>query len=386
MGSKYEKKENEKDYGKKDDEKKDDDKYGDKKDMDEKDKEPSAESKAAMKACTEHKLCKELMECMKEHTESGGKGDGKGDHEHGKGGCADFSEKECEAQKKLPCSWDDGKCAMKKKPTEEVCVKEMKACAADKECSLLHYKLQHYKLQDAKKGGKDGDYGGKGGDGKYDDKKEGGYGGNDGDKKKDDDGGDYGKGKKSRQLHQHEKGGDGDKKSTEKKDMGSKYEKKENEKDYGKKRRQLAGHGDHSHDDDDDKKKDMDKKKEDMDKKKEEYGDKKDKEPSAELKAAMKACTENKLCKELMECKKKHKESGGKGDGKGDHEEVCVKEAKACAADKECSTLHEKLQAAMKKDGGHGGHDDDDHDDDDKKKEGYEKKEDYKKGDGKKGR
>merc|ERR1712025_515602 len=112
---------------------------------------------------------------------------------------------------------------------------------------------------------------------------------------------------------------------------------------------------------DDEKKKDMDGKKEnmdkkkeeygdkkeeygdkkDMDKKKEEYGDKKDKEPSAELKAAMKACTENKLCKELMECKKKHKESGGKGDGKGDHEEVCVKEAKACAADKECSTLHE---------------------------------------------
>merc|ERR1712224_951984 len=87
--------------------------YGDKKD-----KEPSAELKAAMKACTENKLCKELMECKKKHMESGGKGDGKGDHEHGKGGCADFSEKECEAQKKLPCSWDDGKCAMKKKPTE----------------------------------------------------------------------------------------------------------------------------------------------------------------------------------------------------------------------------------------------------------------------------
>merc|ERR1711937_933178 len=161
------------------DEKKDDDKYGDKKDMDKKDKEPSAELKAAMKACTENELCKQLMECKKKHMESGGKGDGKGDHDHGKGGCADFSEKECEAQKKLPCSWDDGKCAMKKKPTEEVCVKEMKACAADKECSLLHAKLLHYKLQEAKKGGKDGDYGGKGGDGKYDDKKEGGYGGND---------------------------------------------------------------------------------------------------------------------------------------------------------------------------------------------------------------
>merc|ERR1711937_397696 len=173
------------DHDKKDDEKKKDmdkkkedmdkkkEEYGDKKDMDKKkeeygdkkDKEPSAELKAAMKACTENKLCKELMECKKKHMESGGKGDGKGDHEHGKGGCADFSEKECEAQKKLPCSWDDGKCAMKKKPTEEVCVKEAKACAADKECSLLHYKLQHYKLQEAKKGGKDGDYGGKGGDG-----------------------------------------------------------------------------------------------------------------------------------------------------------------------------------------------------------------------------
>ena len=36
-------------------------------------------------------------------------------------------------------------------------------------------------------------------------------------------------------------------------------------------------------------------------------------------------------------------------------EEVCVEEMKACAADKECSMLHEKLQAAMKKDGGYGG-------------------------------
>merc|ERR1712151_250797 len=222
--------------------------------------------------------------------------------------------------------------------------KEAKACAADKECSTLHEKLQA-----AMK--KDGGYGGKGGDGKYDDKKEGGYGGNDGDKKKDDDGGDYGKGKKGRQLHQHEKGGDGDKKSTEKKDMGSKYEKKENDK----------------------------------------YGDKKDKEPSAELKAAMKACTENKLCKELMECMKEHTESGGKGDGKGDHEhgkggcadfsekeceaqkklpgswddgkcamkkkpteEVCVKEMAACAADETCKGLHMKVQTLMKKDSGYG--------------------------------
>merc|ERR1712054_103195 len=53
---------------------------------------------------------------------------------------------------------------------EEVCVEEMKACAADKECSMIHEKLQA-----AMK--KEGGYGGKGGDGKYDDKKEGGYGG-----------------------------------------------------------------------------------------------------------------------------------------------------------------------------------------------------------------
>merc|ERR1739848_466557 len=107
---KYETKGDEKkDYDKKDDEKKDDGKYGDKKDMDKKDKEPSAELKAAMKACTENKLCKELMECKKKHMESGGKGDGKGDH-------------------------------------EKVCVKEMEACAADKECGMLHAKLLHYKL------------------------------------------------------------------------------------------------------------------------------------------------------------------------------------------------------------------------------------------------
>merc|ERR1712025_1413836 len=91
--------------------------------------------------------------------------------------------------------------------------------------------------------------------------------------------------------------------------------------------------------------------KKDGDYKKDDGKDKKDMEPSAELKAAMKACQENELCKKLMECKKKHKESGGKGDGK----EVCVEEMKACAADKECSMIHEKLQAAMKKEGGYGG-------------------------------
>merc|ERR1712019_249882 len=137
--------------------------YGDKKEGYGQEKEPSAELKAAMKACQENELCKKLMECKKKHKESGGKGDGKG-------GCADYSKTECEAQDQLPCSWDDGKCAMKKKPTEEVCVEEMKACAANEKCSMIHEKLQA-----AMK--KEGGYGGKGGDGKYDDKKEGGYGG-----------------------------------------------------------------------------------------------------------------------------------------------------------------------------------------------------------------
>ena len=54
-------------------------------------------------------------------------------------------------------------------------MEEMKACAADKTCSMLHEKLQA-----AMK--KDGGYGGKGGDGKYDDKK-GGYGDKKDDKK-----------------------------------------------------------------------------------------------------------------------------------------------------------------------------------------------------------
>merc|ERR1739848_652611 len=206
-----------------------------------------------MKACTENELCKKLMECKKKHKESGGKGDGKGDH-------------------------------------EEVCVEEMKACAADKTCSMLHEKMQAAMKKDGGHGGKDGegkgegkgDYGGKGGDNKYDHKK----GGDDnkyeqkkeGDKKGD-----------RRQLDGHDK-----KKSMEKKD----YEKKEGED--GKKG--------------EDYKKDEGKK--DGDYKKDDGKDKKDMEPSAELKAAMKACTENELCKKLMECKKKHKESGGKGDGK----------------------------------------------------------------------
>merc|ERR1711937_870957 len=233
--------------------------------------------KAAAKACTENELCKQLMECKKKHKESGGKGDGKGKGDH-----------------------------------EEVCVEEMKACAADKECSLLHAKLLHYKLQEAKKDGKDGGKDGYGkGEGKGDHGGKDGY-GKDGDKKGDYEGkkGDYDAKKKDedhgrrRQLDQH-----GDKKPPMKKDGEGK--KDDCKKDDGKK---------------------------DGDYKKDDGKDKKDMEPSAEFKAAAKACTENKLCKQLMECMKKHADSGGKGDGKGkgDHEEVCVEEMKACAADKEC--------------------------------------------------
>merc|ERR1712176_293055 len=50
----------------------------------------------------------------------------------------------------------------------EVCVKEMKACTADKTCGMLHAKFLHYKLQEAKKAG---GYGSKGGDGKDHDNK-----------------------------------------------------------------------------------------------------------------------------------------------------------------------------------------------------------------------
>merc|ERR1712048_1087994 len=252
----------------------------------------------------------------------------------------------------LPCSWDDGKCAMKKKPTEEVCVEEMKACAADEKCSMLHEKLQA-----AMK--KDGGYGGKGGDGKYDDKKEGGYGDKKDDKKEGDgkkeggyDGKKEGDGKKPPMQKKGDKDDhddedhddDGDDK---KKDMKDYFKNKEDYPMKGGRRRQLEHHGDHSDNEDKkkppmkkdgesdkgygkkdsekkyDDKKDYDKKdegkkddgKKDGDYKKDDGKDKKDMEPSAELKAAMKACTENELCKKLMECKKKHKESGGKGDG-----------------------------------------------------------------------
>merc|ERR1711937_371655 len=218
--------------------------------------------KAAAKACTENKLCKQLMECMKKHADSGGKGDGKGKCEH-----------------------------------EEVCVEEMKACAADKECSLLHAKLLHYKLQEAKKDGKDGGKDGYGkGEGKGDHGGKDGY-GKDGDKKGDYEGkkGDYDAKKKDkdhgrrRQLDQH-----GDKKPPMKKDG-------EGKKDDGKKDYEKKGDDKKDYEKKDDGKKDGDYKKDDGKKdgdyKKDDGKDKKDMEPSAEFKAAAKACTENKLCK-----------------------------------------------------------------------------------------
>ena len=152
----------------------------------------------------------------------------------------------------------------------EVCVEEMKACTADKECGTLHAKFLHYKLkeygQDGEKKGSES-YGGKGGDGGYGDKKPKQYGGNNGNFA-----GKGGFGKKRRQLDGHAKTSDKD--GEEKASM--------NEKDMGKK--DMGGKG----------------------------GE--EKEPSAEFKAAAKACTENELCKQLMECMKKHTESGGKGD------------------------------------------------------------------------
>merc|ERR1711981_421639 len=133
--------------------------------------------------------------------------------------------------------------------------------------------------------------------------------------------------------------------------------------------RKLAGH---DHHDDDHKKeqgKDGDKKpQKDSDKKPVKKGE--EKAPSAELKAAMEKCKNNKLCRALMECRMKHKESGGKGH---DDKEVCVKEAKACEADNTCKGLHMKVQMLMKKEGG------------DKKEGGHGKGGDKKEGGDKKG-
>ena len=148
---------------------------------------------------------------------------------------------------------------------EEVCVEEMEACTADKECSMLHKKLQH--LQAAMKKGSG--HGGKGGDDDADHKKP-----------------------PNKEYGQNGWG------------KGS----------YGKQRRQLDGHVKSSEDGKEKKESIENKTKGLMEKK--DMGDKggEEKEPSAEFKAAAKACTENELCKNLMECKTKHKESGGKGD------------------------------------------------------------------------
>merc|ERR1712157_566436 len=114
----------------------------------------------------------------------------------------------------------------------EVCVEEMKACAADKTCSMPHEKLQA-----AMK--KDGGYGGNGGDGKYDDKKEGGYGDKKDDKKGEDGGKKEGDGKKGEY--------DGKKPPMKKEDKEDHDDDKKKEYSkggsYGKKGRQLHQHG-----------------------------------------------------------------------------------------------------------------------------------------------
>merc|ERR1712199_112083 len=102
------------------------------------------------------------------------------------------------------------------------------------------------------------------------------------DKKKQYSSKDFSYGKKGRQLHQH--GAKPTKEGDDKKPM---------DKDNGK---DCEKEGDY--------KKDEGKK--DGDYKKDDGKDKKDVEPSAEFKAAAKACSENKLCKQLMECMKKH--------------------------------------------------------------------------------
>merc|ERR1711937_808628 len=106
------------------------------------------------------------------------------------------------------------------------------------------------------------------------------------------------------QMLMKKEGGHG--KGDDKKGDYGKDDKKEG--GHGKKGRQLAGHGDHG-----DKKQQKD-----GDQKPEKDGDQKpvkkgeEKAPSAELKAAMEACKKNTLCRELMECKMKHKESDSK--------------------------------------------------------------------------
>ena len=202
-------------------------------------------------------------------------------------------------------------------------MEEMKACTADKECGMLHAKFLHYKLQEANKAG---GYGSKGGDGNEHDKKPKEY-GQDGEKKgsessyggKGGDGGygdqklkEYGQdGEKKGSESYGGKSGDGGYGDKKPKQYGGNNSNFAGQGGFGKKRRQLDGHVKTSDKDGEEKasinEKDMGKK---------DMGGKggEEKEPSAEFKAAAKACTENELCKNLMECKTKHKESGGKGD------------------------------------------------------------------------
>merc|ERR1712048_305493 len=182
-------------------------------------------------------------------------------------------------------------------------------------CKGLHTKVQMLMKKEGGDG-KEGDYGkddGKKDDGKKDD-------GNKGPPpKKDDQKGDYGNGA---QKGDYSKGYGSDKKGGK---PGS--------------GRKLHQHGAHPPKEE---QKNGEKKAEKAGEKKPGSG-KEDEEnaPSAELKAAMEACKKNELCRALMECKMKHKESGGKGH---DDKEVCVKEMAACAADETCKGLHMKVQ------------------------------------------
>ena len=152
---------------------------------------------------------------------------------------------------------------------EKVCVEEMKNCDDDKTCSMLHQKMQ---VAMKKAGG----HGGKGGDGKGENQK----------------GKDYQKGEKDGSGRRKLKYDQGKSFGSGKYSFGSKGG------DKG------SGKGDHKGGESGDK-----------------YGhdkDGKDQEPSKEVKAAIAECKTNTLCSKLLDCKMKHKESGGKDDGKGD--------------------------------------------------------------------
>ena len=191
----------------------------------------------------------------------------------------------------------------------EVCVKEMAACAADETCKGLHMKVQTLMKKDSGYGkdgeGKEGGYGGKDGD----DKKEGGYGGKDGHDKKE---GGYGK-----------EGGHGNKGGQvtlggRKLKAGFTYAGKSDQaggygsENKGSKPYGSENKGSEPYKGDKPYKEGGDSGSKGGEDKKPGYGDK-EKAPSAELKAAMEACKKNEYCRALMECKMKHKESGGKG-------------------------------------------------------------------------